>query len=337
MRYSSRESRNLAQQIFDRFGPAIDAAAAGSHVPADFLAGFVGVEAGKDKKGQIVPAATRFEPQVYARLRDVRDGKRAVWSGITRKDLAEALDLRLRELATSHGPAQIMGWHTIHDLRRSIGELSDPATMFICAVELLEIVGGAFLRRGDWPAVMRIWNTGRPGGKTFDDDYVANALDVKTAYKKIVQGLATTDPVKDPHNTAETPSNPGPERPETAADAETAAGTQNDGAQDDLSLSDLAGNATAALDKVQGTVETIGAPIVVAEKISTTLGQRVDAVKSTRATLGGLLWQAFWAVFGFLIGLPWYAWIAVLVLGGLITLAYIFRQTLLGYVREKKA
>ena len=62
---------------------------------------------------------------------------------------------------------------------------------------------------------------------------------------------------------------------------------------------------------------------------------RKDAVKSLWTTVGGTLWQAAWAVFGFFVGLPKEVWIVVAILAGLLMLAYLYRQIELGKIRER--
>lgn len=324
MSYSPRQARSLAKQIFDRWGPAIAAATAGSRVPADFLAGFIGVEAGKDRRGRIVPTATRFEPHVYRALRELRDGKRPrPYQNITRRELGARTDAELKALATSWGPAQIMGWHTIKNLKRSIAELSDPATMFICPVELLTLVGGDHLRRGDWPSVMRIWNTGRPDGKTYHADYVDNALEVKSAYKQIARGGASPDPTIPSDDLAESPASPDPNGSDSFSDAEPDDETQNAAAAGDPrpSVFDRIDAAGDAIGKAEGAVSTVT--------------RRADSVKSLWSTIVGLFYQVITAIVGFWAGIPREILIPVLVIGGALVLVYLVRQILLGLAREK--
>ncbi len=64
---------------------------------------------------------------------------------------------------------------------------------------------------------------------------------------------------------------------------------------------------------------------------------RTDRVKSLWTTIGGTLWQAVWAVFGFLAGLPREVWIVVALIAGLLTLLYLYRQIILGRIRELTA
>ncbi|MFN2502150.1 MAG: chitosanase [Pyrinomonadaceae bacterium] len=62
--------------------------------------------------------------------------------------------------------------------------------------------------------------------------------------------------------------------------------------------------------------------------------RRTDSAKSLWTTVGGTLWQAAWAVFGFITGLPRVVWIVVAVIAASLMLAYLYRQIELGKIRE---
>jgi chitosanase len=63
---------------------------------------------------------------------------------------------------------------------------------------------------------------------------------------------------------------------------------------------------------------------------------RADSVKSLWATVGGTAWQAVWAAASAVLEIPREVWIVAAVIAGLLVLAYIYRQTLLGRIREEK-
>jgi chitosanase len=69
-----------------------------------------------------------------------------------------------------------------------------------------------------------------------------------------------------------------------------------------------------------------------AEQIRT----RADSIKSLWATVGGTAWQAAWAVAGIFTDMPREVWIVVAVIAGILVLAYVYRQTLLGRIREER-
>lgn len=70
------------------------------------------------------------------------------------------------------------------------------------------------------------------------------------------------------------------------------------------------------------------------ESVVTAVTTRADAAKSMWTTIGGTLWQAAWATFGFFAGLPTTVWITVAAIAALLMLAYLYRQITLGRIRE---
>jgi hypothetical protein len=233
MRYTEKQAEAKARQIFTRFGTLIHAACSRSIVPRSFLAGFIGVEAGVDSNGQIIPEATRFEPHVYERLRAVRDGLIGSYNKITRADIAALSDDAIRNLATSWGITQIMGWHTVHNLDCTIADLRDPEKHLHYTVALILLTAERFVTRNDWPSVLRIWNTGSANGKTYHEDYVDNALLVKQCYEQI----STNDSDFTPPTVQEPQQNPAEHQPETVTSEanETAVKDSQAGAPSSLS------------------------------------------------------------------------------------------------------
>lgn len=185
-KFSAQQAAARARQIFERFGDLIAAAVSGSVVPDDFLAGLIGVEAGVGRDGQIKPEAKRFEKHVFAALELVRGGGRKRYGTITTARLRPLTDSALRNLASSWGLTQIMGWHVMAELEpATIAELRAPETHLPLAVKLLEAAAGEYLRANDFASVLRIWNTGRANGTTHDPNYVANSRAVAAAYREI--------------------------------------------------------------------------------------------------------------------------------------------------------
>ncbi|MFM9904810.1 MAG: chitosanase [Pyrinomonadaceae bacterium] len=71
------------------------------------------------------------------------------------------------------------------------------------------------------------------------------------------------------------------------------------------------------------------------EAVVTAVVTRKDAAKSLWTTILGTLWQAAWAIFGFVAGLPPEVWIVVALIAALLMLAYLYRQLEMGRIREK--
>ena len=61
---------------------------------------------------------------------------------------------------------------------------------------------------------------------------------------------------------------------------------------------------------------------------------RTDRAKSLWTTVIGTLSQALWAVFGFVAGLPREVWIVVALIAAALMLLFLYRQIVLGRIRE---
>lgn len=190
--------KKLAKQIFDRFDKQIVEATTGTGIPPAFIAGLIANEAGKDRSGNIVRGATRFEPHVFAALKSIRDrGYRLVkggakvthYSHIKQSQIADASDVALRALATSYEATQIMGWHVINNLRCTIADLRNPDKHFFYTVKLLQLNGfPKNATEAQMDREMRQWNTGSETGKTYHANYVPNAQRIRAEYRLLERG-----------------------------------------------------------------------------------------------------------------------------------------------------
>lgn len=193
MSFTEAQAKKRAKQIFEDLGQLIHDACVGTGIAESFLAGFTGVEAAFDNNGPKV-SSKRFEKGVYADLISLRDNgycwvggsKHSTYNKVTRAMIHDANDDAVRNLATSWGCTQIMGyWGLV--LGCTIAELRDPRKHFGYTIKLLKLVGGHYMRDGDLTAVLHIWNTGSANGKTYHEDYVDNALKVKKAYDALLK------------------------------------------------------------------------------------------------------------------------------------------------------
>ena len=206
--------RRLVQRVFERCNEAIDEACAKSSVPVEFLGALAANESGGHG------GATRFEPAVYRHLVAVAQGRRPSYGSINATslddevtellpandaalharymtrgfadihspELQRATDDALRELATSWGYTQIMGYHMV-DRPGDVHKLLDPQFHFRMAVWLIsEFAVDFHLDAGrDFAEMFCCWNTGRPHGRTFDPDYVDNGLRRMQLYRQLRQ------------------------------------------------------------------------------------------------------------------------------------------------------
>ncbi len=86
------------------------------------------------------------------------------------------------------------------------------------------------------------------------------------------------------------------------------------------SASDAISTAAAQFDRVDGVIASVST--------------RKDAAKSLWTTVLGTFWQTGWAVFGFIAGVPRVVWIVVAVIAAALMLTYLYRQIMLGRIRE---
>lgn len=180
MKFSNDTAQKLAKQIRVRFGLKIARAVQGTPVPAKFVAGLISVEAGK-KNGQITETATRFEPHVFAKLKQVRDGGLTQYNKIRRAQLKDATDDALQALSKSYGLTQVMGWWSLH-LDCAVADLRDPEKHLDYAVKLMLLNSNGDFERQEYVGEYKQWNSGSETGKTHDPDYVFNAGSVMDAY-----------------------------------------------------------------------------------------------------------------------------------------------------------
>jgi hypothetical protein len=158
----------LMTSIHDLWAPRI----AKMIAPAEyqpFLAALIANESGGD------PDAKRFEPAVFRHL----SHEYPDWE----------VD-HLTDNSSSWGLTQIMGYHVPFQPQH----LCDPEISLTTTIKMLNGFRGYFkLKPTDWENLFRCWNTGHPGGKTFDPDYVANGLARMQIWKQLVTPVPQID------------------------------------------------------------------------------------------------------------------------------------------------
>jgi hypothetical protein len=195
------EGRLLAR-IRERWQAHIAEACRYSSVPAAFVAALIANESAGD------PGAVRFEPAVYRHLAAVAVGKARRYGSIARgaleaetadilhpkaaafhaafltpgfgeahrSELARTPDDALRELATSWGLTQIMGYHLV-GRAGTPRDLAEPRFALRLTIVLAELAERFELNLArDFAEMFRCWNTGQPYGATFDPAYVDQGL-----------------------------------------------------------------------------------------------------------------------------------------------------------------
>ena len=115
----------------------------------------------------------RFEKHIYLKLKKVKAGKMKM-GNITASDLKNCSDQALRNLASSWGPFQLMGYHCFQ-LGINISDLRGKGSIR-WAVKWIDDTYGPIIRDKKFEQAFRIHNSGQPDGGTTDPHYVENGL-----------------------------------------------------------------------------------------------------------------------------------------------------------------
>lgn len=120
----------------------------------------------------------RFEKGIYKKLQEVQSGKRTL-EGISKGEIGDASDEALRNLASSWGPFQLMGYKCLH-LGIQIKDLRGENSLEH-GVEWINRTYGDYIRKGRYEDAFHIHNTGHPVSKpgkynTYDKNYVPNGI-----------------------------------------------------------------------------------------------------------------------------------------------------------------
>lgn len=156
------------------FGNDIDKYAARVNLPPEYFKALAQLECSGNTNNP-----HRFEPYVYKQFQKVLAGEIQSYENITRDMIYGASDKAIRELATSWGPFQLMGYKCIqlgvyvHDLRGKHA--------VYWGIRWINHDYGKLLRNKNFKDAFHYHNTGEKHpangkSKTYDPNYVTNGL-----------------------------------------------------------------------------------------------------------------------------------------------------------------
>ena len=162
------------------YGAEVHKWSAHYNVPFPYLMALIQLESGGRK-----PAGKRFDAHVFERLMEVKQGDRLHYEHVTQADLQEANEEALRNLATSWGPFQLMGYKCIL-LDLQIRDIRGQDAVR-AGIEWIHLTYGDALRDKKFQDAFHLHNTGKlfpKSGKptTFHPDYVEKGLRFMEAY-----------------------------------------------------------------------------------------------------------------------------------------------------------
>jgi hypothetical protein len=145
------------------------------NVPYNYILALIILECSGRK-----PAQSRFEPAVYAKLKQLRDGVISKYSTVNSSQVRNASDATLRLLATSWGALQIMGYHC-YELDVPIDDLIHSETSLKVGIRWCRKNYGTYLNNGNFGDAFHFHNTGKPMPffgitTTYDPQYVFRGM-----------------------------------------------------------------------------------------------------------------------------------------------------------------
>ncbi len=133
------------------------------------------------------PAQSRFEPAVYDKLKQVRNGSLNKYSTINSSQLRNLSDETLKLLATSWGALQIMGYHC-YELGVPIDALTNSNSSLKIGIRWCKKNYGNYLIKQNFSDAFHYHNTGRPMPffmmtTTYDPQYVFKGMRYMSSFE----------------------------------------------------------------------------------------------------------------------------------------------------------
>ncbi|MBM76488.1 MAG: hypothetical protein CMK59_13865 [Proteobacteria bacterium] len=127
-----------------------------------------------------LPCGNRTEPHVYDRLKKVQQGTKSSYQHVKKKHLKKLSDEGLKNLATSWGPFQLMGYQAI-ELNSTVSDIRSTELGVELGARWIKKNYGNDLKAGRFKDAFHKHNTGQPypadgKPKTHDPEYVNRGL-----------------------------------------------------------------------------------------------------------------------------------------------------------------
>ncbi len=172
--FSERAKMNAVMKVERNYWAEIERIFEELEAPSEYFKALVLLECSAQN-----PPQSRYEPNVFEKLKAVKEGKQKNYGNLTQKDLENYSTQELTLLATSWGALQIMGYHVIKE-GLTIDDLKGENGLKI-AIQWCIATYGKYLEDGDYKNAFHIHNTGKEHpifwqAKTYDPLYVDKGL-----------------------------------------------------------------------------------------------------------------------------------------------------------------
>ncbi len=163
------------------YGEEVREHAADMNLPAEYFLSLIVLECGGKK-----PSGNRFESHVYQALLDVQNGSRRKYENIKQETLADASEEAIRNLATSWGPFQLIGYKCV-GLDVNIKDIRGDDAVYYGMLWISNEYG-KFLTKKKFKDAFHYHNTGRKyplvgKPKTHNPHYVHNGIKYMTEFE----------------------------------------------------------------------------------------------------------------------------------------------------------
>ena len=168
------QPKTSAERAMANYGEDLMSLSKKYKVPWKYLMALTVLECSGDK-----PCPSRLERHVFEQLQQLRDGKKKRYGAVQQSDIDDAGDEALKNLASSWGPFQVMGYHCIQS-EVTVAQLRSDEGLDH-AVRWINANYGDRLRKQEWQDAFHIHNTGKPFPKsgsptTHDPQYVFRGI-----------------------------------------------------------------------------------------------------------------------------------------------------------------
>lgn len=176
------DSKGGLDMVIKNYGKDIDSCAELFGINARFLKSLTMLECSGKKIFE-----ERFEPHVYAKLKKVKFGQLKQYEHVTPEMLIDANDEAIRNLASSWGPFQLMGYKCLL-LGIKVKDIRGENSIYY-GVKWIDMTYGDYLKKNKFKDAFHIHNTGRPypiigGPRTHDPSYCDRGLKYMEYFKK---------------------------------------------------------------------------------------------------------------------------------------------------------
>ncbi len=179
---ASKEDRKGGKEmLIKNYGSAIDSAAQVFKLPASYLKALCMLECSGMKVFD-----QRFEPHVYRKLQAVKSGEILNYEHVSQTMLADANDEALKNLASSWGPFQLMGYKCLL-LGIKVRDIRGDQSVYFGS-KWIDMTYGDVLREKRFKDAFHIHNTGGPMpsdgiSRTHNRNYINNGLNYMEYFK----------------------------------------------------------------------------------------------------------------------------------------------------------